>query len=217
MTMIAIQDSSTTEASVFADRIVDEAVRQAEQRGWQAVRLSEVARCLDLPMAVVLERFRDMDEVANAWFQRGWRAMLAEKPDTFDDWPERVRIEHCMQAWFDAFAAHRRVTVQMLKTKTHLPHVHTWVPLVFDLSRTVQWLREAARLEARYGTPRAQLEEMALTSLFLASLAVWSSDTSKGQRRTRRFIEKRLRHGENWMKWMPGAGHRRHRHAEAQL
>ena len=217
MTMIAIHDSSRSEASSFTDHIVDEAVRQAEERGWQAVRLSDVARSLDLPMTVVLERFRDMDAVANVWFQRGWRAMLAEKPDTFDDWPERVRIEHCLQAWFDAFSAHRRVTVQMLKTKTHLPHLHTWVPLAFDLSRTVQWLREAARLEARYGTRRAQVEEVALTGLFLAALSVWASDSSEGQRRTRRFIDKSLRNGEGWMKWMPGASRRRHHPAEAQL
>ncbi|MCC5882447.1 MAG: TetR family transcriptional regulator [Halomonas sp.] len=217
MTMIAIQDSSRTEASSFADLVVDEAVRQAEEQGWQAVRLSEVARSLGLPMSVVLERFRDMDDVANAWFERGWRGMLAEKPDTFEDWPERVRIEHCLQAWFDTFSAHHRVTVQMLKTKAHLPHPHTWVPMVFDLSRTVQWLREAARLEARYGTRRAQVEEIALTSLFLAALAVWAADTSEGQRRTRRFIDKRLKRGESWMKWVPGASSRRRHVAEAQL
>ncbi|WP_010627870.1 COQ9 domain-containing protein [Halomonas sp. KM-1] len=216
MTMIAIQDSSRSEASAFADLVVDEAVRQAEERGWQAVRLSDVARNLELPMSVVLERFRDMDAVANAWFQRGWRAMLAEKPETFDDWPERVRIEHCLQAWFDTFAAHRRVTVQMLRTKAHLPHPHTWVPLVFDLSRTVQWLREAARLEARYGTRRAQLEEVVLTSLFVAALAVWARDTSEGQRKTRQFIDKRLKRGESWMRWVPSGGKHRHR-AEAQL
>ncbi|MCE8043179.1 TetR family transcriptional regulator [Billgrantia desiderata] len=216
MTMIAIQDSSRSEASAFADLVVDEAVRQAEERGWQAVRLSEVARNLELPMSVVLERFRDMDAVANAWFQRGWRAMLAEKPETFDDWPERVRIEHCLQAWFDTFAAHRRVTVQMLRTKAHLPHPHTWVPLVFDLSRTVQWLREAARLEARYGTRRAQLEEVALTSLFVAALAVWARDTSEGQRKTRHFIDKRLKRGESWMRWVPSGAKGRHK-AEAQL
>jgi hypothetical protein len=58
---------------------------------------------------------------------------------------------------------------------------------------------------------------MALTSLFLAALAMWSSDTSEGQRRTRRFIETRLKRGEGWMKWVPGAGHRRPHHAEAQL
>lgn len=217
MTMIAIHEASETSGSHFADRVVEEAVRQAESSHWQAVRLSDVAEALGLPMSVVLERFRDMDDVANAWFARGWPAMLAIKPDTFADWPERVRIEHCLMAWFDAFAAHRRVTVEMLRTKAHLPHLHTWVPMVFDLSRTVQWLREAARLEARYGTRRAQAEEIALTGLFLAALGVWATDTSDGQRHTRRFIDRSLRQGEQCMKWLPGGVRRRVRRAEAQL
>ena len=203
MSMIAVHDSSTTDSS-YVDQVVDEAVRQAEERGWEAVRLTEVARALELPISLVLSRFRDLDAVANAWFQRGWLAMLAEKPATFEDWPERVRIEHCLLAWFDAFAAHHRVTVQMLWTKAHLPHLHTWVPMAFDLSRTVQWLREAAQLEARYGTRRAQVEEVALTSLFLATLAVWSCDSSDGQHRTRQFVERRLKRGESCMKWVPG-------------
>ncbi|WP_163559631.1 TetR/AcrR family transcriptional regulator [Halomonas sp. NO4] len=208
MTMIAVDRSSNVEMASLVESVVDEAVHQAESQGWQAVRLTEVARALELPMSVVLGEFRDLDAVANAWFRRGWRAMLAEKPATFADWPERVRIEHCLMAWFDAFAAHRRVTLQMLRTKAHLPHLHTWTPLPFDLSRTVQWLREAAQLEARYGSRRAQVEEVALTSLFLAALAVWATDSSEGQRRTRRFVEKRLDHGERWMKWVPMPRHK---------
>ena len=203
MTMIAVDRSTNAEAASLVEGVVDEAVHQAETQGWQAVRLTEVARALELPMSTVLGKFRDLDAVANAWFRRGWRAMLAEKPATFADWPERVRIEHCLMAWFDAFAAHRRVTLQMLRTKAHPPHLHTWAPLPFDLSRTVQWLREAAQLEARYGTRRAQVEELALTSLFLAALTVWAMDGSEGQQRTRHFVEKRLAHGERWMKWVP--------------
>ncbi|MCG6657302.1 TetR/AcrR family transcriptional regulator [Halomonas campisalis] len=217
MSMIAVHDSSTSESSAFADRVVDEAVRQAEAQGWEAVRLTEVASALELPMSAVLGEFRDLDAVANAWFLRGWRAMLAEKPATFSDWSPRSRIEHCLLAWLDTFAAHRRVTVQMLRTKAHLPHLHTWVPMAFDLSRTVQWLREAAQLEARYGTRRAQLEEIALTGLFLATLAVWARDDSEGQRKTRQFIERRLARGEAWMKWAPGERQARQRQPAAQL
>ncbi|TFH85580.1 TetR/AcrR family transcriptional regulator [Billgrantia azerbaijanica] len=217
MTMIAVHDSSSADTTPFVEQFVDEAVRQAETVGWQAVRLTEVAEALELPMSTVLEAFRDLDAVANAWFRRGWRAMLDEKPDTFADWPERVRIEHCLMAWFDAFAPHRRVTLQMLRTKAHLPHPHTWTPMVFDLSRTVQWLREAAQLEARYGTHRAQVEEVALTSLFLATFAVWATDNSEGHRRTRRFVEKRLEHGERWMKWVPMPFHKTRTPASAML
>ncbi|WP_373183747.1 hypothetical protein [Halomonas campaniensis] len=45
---------------------------------------------------------------------------------------------------------------------------------------------------------------MALTGLFLATLAVWARDTSEGQGRTRRFLEKRLAHGARWMNRVPG-------------
>lgn len=204
MTLIAIHHDPDADETALRDRVLEETLHQAEAQGWEAVRLSEVARRLALPMAPVLAEFRDLDAVADAWFQRGLDAMLADKPDGFAHWPEAQRLAHCLLAWLDALAAHRRVTVAMLRTKAHPPHLHTWVPMVFDLSRTVQWWREAARLPARYGTRRAQVEELALTGLFLAALAVWARDSSEGQARTRRFIERRLAHGARWMNRVPG-------------
>ena len=206
MTMIAVHEAPGADETPLRERVVDEALHQAEQHGWEAVRLTEVAARLEVPMAAVLDEFRDLDAVANAWFQRGLAAMLADKPDGFDHWPEAQRLAHGLLAWLDALAPHRQVTVAMLRTKAHLPHLHTWVPMVFDLSRTVQWWRESARLPAPYGTRRAQLEEVAMTALFLATLGVWANDASDGQARTRDFLDKRLARGSRCMKWVPG-GH----------
>jgi len=205
MTLIAVHHEPGADETSLRDRVVDAALGEAEQHGWEGVRLTEVAARLEVPMATVLAEFRDLDAVGNAWFQRGLEAMLADTPDGFDHWPEAQRLAHRLLAWCDALAVHRRVTVEMLRTKAHLPHLHTWVPMVFDLSRIVQWWREAARLPARYGTRRAQVEELALTGLFLATLAVWAADASEGQARTRRFLEKRLARGAHCMKWVPGA------------
>lgn len=206
MSMMSVHRDARVDETPLGERILWEAVRQGEVVGWAGVRLTEVAARLELPMHRMLAEYRDLDAVANAWFRRGWQAMLDEAPEGFAGWPERSRLEHCLLAWFGAFAAHRRVTVEMLRHKAHPPHPHTWVPMVFDLSRTIQWLREAARLEARYGTRRAQVEEVALTALFVATLAVWARDDSENQARTRRFLEKGLSGGEGWMKWVPG-GH----------
>ncbi|QJQ93988.1 MULTISPECIES: TetR/AcrR family transcriptional regulator [Halomonadaceae] len=188
--------------SELAERIVQTAVEMAEACGWEAVELTEVARRLDMPVAQVLDNFHDLDAVANAWFLRGWQHMLDDKPEGFALWSARERIEHCLMAWFDAFADHRRVTVQMIKAKSHPPHMHTWVPMVFDLSRTIQWLREAARLEAPYGTRRAQLEEIGLTALFLATLKQWADDVSPEQQDTRRFLRRYLKRSERMMDWL---------------
>lgn len=216
MSMIAVHPAPGGDETPFRERVVQEALRQAERRGWQAVRLTEVAARLEAPMSQLLAEFRDLDAVANAWFQRGWEAMLAEKPEGFERWPECRRLEYSLLAWFDALSAHRHVTVEMLRAKAHPPHPHTWVPMVFDLSRTVQWWREAAGLEARYGTRRARAEEMALTGLFVATLVVWGRDESEGQARTRRFLERRLTRGACWMRWLPG-GRKRDAAREAAM
>lgn len=173
-------------------RVLDEALALAEERGWQAVRLCDVADRLGISADRIPDHYRDLDGVADAWFGRGLRAMLAPKGPGFADRPARQRIEACMLAWFDALAPHRKVTMQMLCGKMHPSHPHHWVPMVFNLSRTIHWLREAALLPARYGTRRAQIEEVGLTALFVATLRVWGRDDTDGQERTRRFLRARL-------------------------
>lgn len=189
-----------------AGQIVEAALEIAEERGWHAVRLHDVAERLDIPPDRILDHYRDLDGVADAWLRRGLAAMIAPKEAGFDALPAKERIEICMLAWFDALAPHREVTMQMLRGKMHLSHPHHWVPVIFSLSRTVQWLREAAMLPATYGTRRAQVEETGLTALFVATLRVWGRDETEGQQRTRRFLHGRLASADRMMVslWGPG-------------
>ncbi len=188
-------------------RALEAALEIAEERGWQRVRMRDVAELVGVPHARILDAYRDLDAVADAWFLRGWKGMLAPKAPGFNALPAQQRIETCMLGWFDALAPHREVTVQMLRGKAHLPHPHHWVPMIFNLSRTIQWLREAANLQAPYGTRRAEMEEVGLTWLFVATLWVWSRDQSLGQQRTRRFLRRRLSEADNAMTQIWGPGH----------
>ena len=171
-------------------RIVDGALDLAEEVGWDGLRLREVAACLDVPLTEVLARYRDLDAVANAWFRLAWAAMLAKPPKGFAARPARERLHLVMMRWFDALAPHREVTGQILATKLYPSHPHHWVPLVFNLSRSIHWLREAALLDA-VGR-RRQMEEVGLTALFLTTLAVWLRDETPGQSRTREVLRHRL-------------------------
>jgi ubiquinone biosynthesis protein COQ9 len=146
-----------------------------------------VADRLSVPTSKVLDEYRDLDAVADAWFLRGLEAMVEPKPADFMDQPEWRRVEICMLAWLDKLAEHRAVSAQILKGKLHLSHPH------FSLSRTIQWLREAAQLPAVYGTRRAQREEVGLTALFLGALMIWTRDNTASQARTRRFLRRELR------------------------
>ena len=171
-------------------RILEETLNLAEDVGWDAVRLRAVAARLGVPLAEVLDHYRDLDAVADAWFRRAWAAMLAPPPDGFDALPARERLYQAILRWFDALVAHRRVTGQILRAKAYPSHPHHWVPMIFNLSRTVHWLREAAMLDAT-GRQR-QTEEVGLTALFLATLADWLRDETPGQERTRDALRRRL-------------------------
>ena len=64
------------------DRIIDAALALAEEDaggGWYDLPLHLVARRLGVPLGVVLERFRDADAIADAWFARALIAVEGEE------------------------------------------------------------------------------------------------------------------------------------------
>jgi AcrR family transcriptional regulator len=173
-----------------AAEILDAALDLAERSSWSELSLSGLAEALKISPAELRRYYRDKDAISNAWFACAMDAMLAPTPANFAALPAAERLELLLLRWFDALASHRKVTGQMLRDKLTLAHPHHWVPMVFNLSRTVQWLRDAARLEA--GGRRRQIEEVGLTALFLAVLAVWLGDDTPEQSRTRSFLKRRL-------------------------
>ena len=174
----------------LAERIVETALDEAERVGWQALRLHRVAARLDLSLAELYRHFADADAIAEAWLSRADRAMLARRGRAFANRPSPVRLEETLLAWLDALSSHRALTRSILLGKLYPGHPHHLAALVFRLSRTVQWWREAALLDD--GPPRRQIEEIALTWLFVATLGVWASDASPGQQATRSFLKRAL-------------------------
>ena len=109
----------------------------------------------------------------------------------FADLPARERVYLVMMCWFEAQRDERAVVGQMLSTKLYPSHPHHWVPLVFNLSRLIQWQREVSCLDAT--GRRRQVEEVGLTLLFLAALRIWLRDDSPDFAVTRRFLRQRLK------------------------
>lgn len=182
--------TAASAAGETRERIVDCAIGIAEEVGWNGVRLREVADRAGMPLAALQSHYRDLDAVADGWFARATRAMLAPPPRRFATLPAQERLYLLLMRWFEALAPHRKVTAQMLREKLYPSHPHHWVPMIFNLSRTIQWLRDAALLDA--GGRRRQLEEVGLTALFLATVAVWCRDDTADQARTRAFLRRRL-------------------------
>lgn len=182
----------------LAERIIDAALFEAEAAGgWHHVSLRRVAASLGIGMIDIGRRFRDKNAIADAWFDRARLATLAAVDPELATRPVRERLIILFCRWFDTLAPHRDVSVEMLREKMWPFHPHHWVPLVFNLSRTILWIRDAAGMRAP--SPRSEVEEVGLTWLFLAAFAVWSCDPTPGQERTRRFLDQRLTEADSLM------------------
>ena len=173
-----------------ADAILDTALAIAEGTGWSRLRLGEVAGALGVPVAHVRRYYRDKDALADAWLARADAAMLADPGTGFRRLPAQERIHRVIMRWLGALTPYRRLTGEMLREKRYPGHPHHNLALVGTLSRTVQWIREAALLDA-VGR-RRQVEEIGLTALFVATVAVWLRDDTPDQQRTHAVLARRL-------------------------
>lgn len=173
------------------DAIVDAAIALAEERSWEAVRLHDVAARLGITLDDIRQHFREKEDLVDAWFDRADQAMLREaQAADFAAATSRQRLYRVMMAWLDALAPHRKVTRQMIAGKFEFGHVHIQVPGLMRVSRTVQWMREAAGRKATF--LRRALEETALTTIYLATFFHWMKDESQESASTRRFLDRRL-------------------------
>lgn len=178
-----------------ADRILDAALEMAcKQDNWYDLSLIELAKYCDTSINNIRHYFPDTNAIANAWFSRALESMLSAKPKSFEELPVKERLEFIIWRWFEALAPYHQVTAQMLRAKLHLPHIHHWVPMAFDLSRLVQFWREMTGLHS--GGRRRQIEEIALTGIFLATLRAWCRDESLQQSQTHTQLRAHLARAE---------------------
>lgn len=192
----------------LAERILDIALELGEQRGWDELHLHEIAQFLNISLADIHRYYRQKDDLAEAWFDRADRALLAmyEEPG----WAllsQRERLFRIIMAWFDALAPHRRLTAAMIGYKLHPEHLHLQAHGVTRISRTVQWIREIACLPTT--GLRRELEEAVLTTTYLLAFGRWLRDDSPGAQRTRALLDRLLARAEGAALglggWLPGS------------
>lgn len=176
---------------MFRTKIVDSALALAEQHSWEAVRLYDVAEELDITLEQVHEHFREKEDIVDAWFDRADSAMLADAAQSnFLALAPRARLQRVMMTWFAVLAPHRRPTRQMIYNKLEPGHFHYQFSGALRVSRTVQWMREAAHRDAIL--PRRAFEEAALTGIYLMAFFYWMRDDSPGSDRTAAFLDRLL-------------------------
>lgn len=171
--------------------IVDTALSLAEEKDWESVRLHQVAEALNISLDEIRLHFREKEDIIDAWFDRADRAMLQTcGSEDFELGSTREKLHRLLMSWLNALQTHRRVTRQMIFGKLEPGHIHYQVKGLLRVSRTVQWLREAANLSTTL--PERAIEETALTALYLATFTKWMFDDTRDSRSTSRFLQNRL-------------------------
>jgi AcrR family transcriptional regulator len=186
------------------DRILEAALELGEQSGWDAVHLHDIASRLEIGLADIHRHFSQKDDLAEAWFDRADQALLAvsSKPG-WERLSHRDRLFRAIMAWLDSLAPHRRLTAAMLGYKLHPEHLHLQAHGATRISRTVQWFREAAGLPTT--GLRREIEEAAITTIYLVTFGRWLRDDSPAARRTRELLDRLLAKAE---RAALGIGHR---------
>lgn len=175
------------------DRILDTALALADHRDWESVRLYDIAHALGISLDDIRRHYREKEDLVDAWFDRADEAMLAAAmAEDFQARPAQEKVSALLIRWLEALAPHRRVTRQMILGKLEPGHLHYQCSGLLRVSRTVQWLREAAGCRATL--PLRALEETGLTAVYLATFLYWMFDDSQDSRATRTFLQKRLDH-----------------------
>jgi AcrR family transcriptional regulator len=188
--------TSHTDPGDLRDRIVDAALALAEQRSWETVRLHDVAAALGLGLDDIRRQFREKEDLVDAWFDRADQAMLEDAAAPgFLALSTRQRLHRVIMHWLTALSPHRRVTRQMILGKLEPGHLHIQIPGLLRISRTVQWMREAAQRDTASMARRA-LEETATTGIYLMTFVHWMTDDSPQSARTAAFLDRRLQEAE---------------------
>ena len=173
------------------DQIIDATLALASEREWESLRLFDVAEALDATLDDIRVHFREKDELIDAWFDRADQAMLQRGAGTaFLELDFRGRLTEALFAWFELLAPHRRVARQMMAHKLEIGHLHVQFAGLLRVSRTVQWWREAAQMDAAHMW-RA-IEETALTTIYLKTFSFWLFDSSTNSQMTRDFLNFQL-------------------------
>jgi ubiquinone biosynthesis protein COQ9 len=175
----------------LANQILETALELAESGSWENLHLYAIAQRLNINLDQIRQCYPQKDDIVEAWFDRADIAVLNIEPGPdFLKLSVRERLHKVIMTWLEALAHHQRLTGEMLAYKFELGHIHLQTLGIMRISRTVQWFREAARVDTT-GIRRI-LEETGTTTIFLMTFARWLNDTSPDSRNTQDFLDHAL-------------------------
>ncbi len=178
--------------------IVDTALKLAAERGWQELKLVDIASAADLPLATVIGTYRSKSAILSA-YGRSIDAAVAKGSDLGDlDQPVRDRVFDVVMRRFDAMKANRdglRVIARDLR-RDPLSALCAGGSVLCSMATML----EAAGVSANgtAGLVRAK----GLSAIYLSVLRVWLEDDTEDLSRTMASLDRNLDKAERAMTFL---------------
>jgi AcrR family transcriptional regulator len=183
-----------------ADRLIEAALAVAEERGWQALSLVDVARRAEVPLVDCYRAFPDKARLVYRLLAVTDQAVLRDGLAAGEDSP-RDRLFDVFMRRFDALQQRRAGTVAILRELAYDPL--TAAGLLPRLARSIVWMGEAAGLEMT-GLPGV-LRVKTLGAVYLYTLRAWINDDTTDMAQTMAALDKALRRADRLLSALPGA------------
>jgi len=181
----------TPQTPLSKEAILDAALILAANKQWEEIRLYQIAETLKVPLAELLPFIAEKEDLVDLLWDRCDHYMLSEcGSEGFNEMPFSTQFEQCVMTWLTSLFTHQTVVKQMLINRMEPGHLHIQLPMLFRISRTVQWMRELCKRNNTF--IKRATEETVLTSIFLATMADWLRDHSDAAIDTRSQLQRRI-------------------------
>lgn len=181
-----------TKNTLTADIVLEKAIALAQQSSWESFSLTELASILDCSLSDIKQFYRSKDDMAEAFFSRADDAMLnLASTDEYRKLSSDDKLVESIMTWFETLSPYRPLAREMLAYKLEPGHFHLQAHGITRISRTMQWFLEASDRK-NTGLKRIA-DEVAVTSIYLASFSFFLFDNSKGYSCTRSLLKSLLK------------------------
>ena len=181
-------------------KIIDAALKLAENREWPEILIVEIARAAKASLAQVRGEFSGKTAILKAFMAQIDQVVLDQAAENVGEEEPRDRLFDIVMLRLEALEPFKPAL------KNIVPYLKRHPTLALELSGSVicsaRWMLIAAGLETQGSAAFVRTRGLAL--VFGKTLDVWLEDDDAGLAKTMAELDKQLRRGEGWLKTLRG-------------
>jgi len=181
-------------------KIIDAALKLAENREWPEIAIAEIAGAAKVSLAQVRAEFSGKSAILKAFMAQIDQAVLEQAAEDVGEEEPRDRLFEIVMLRLEALEPYKPAL------KNIIPQLKRHPGLALDLSGSIicsaRWMLVAAGLETQGAAAFIRTRGLAL--VIGKTLDVWLKDDDAGLAKTMAELDRQLRRGEDWLKTLRG-------------